>query len=67
MQYAGRRPYGDIYVTPTTAADALSAKLYAEHQKEQQQQALELKGLDNMFVRNTLISTGGGFFKHQIS
>lgn len=52
MQYAGRRPYGDIYVTPTTAADALSAKLYAEHQKEQQQQALELKGLDDMFVRN---------------
>jgi len=52
MQYAGRKPYGDIYSVPTSAIDALSARLYAEHQKQQQQQALELKGLDDMFMRN---------------
>jgi hypothetical protein len=52
MEYAGRRPYGDIYVTPTTALDNLSNKIYVEHKQQQAQRQAENKALDDEFAKN---------------
>jgi hypothetical protein len=46
------RPWGDIYVTGTSAADTISQRLYAEQKQRDADQRKALGDLDNEFAKN---------------
>lgn len=52
MPYAGGRPYGDIFVTRTSAVDNIAKQLYARQALKEQQEREDNKALDNEFSRN---------------